>query len=285
MDIYAEITNRIIAELEKGNIPWHKPWLGVQAAVKHTTGEPYSLLNQLILDRPGEYLTCNQCKKEGGSVKKGAKAKMVVFWKWIPTIKKDKDGNIVYDADGKPVEESFPFLRYFQVFHIDDCEGITARHTAEENRKDIEPDEAAEEAIADYLKRSGVKMRHEEQDRAYYRPSIDTVVLPLKNQFKESAEYYSTAFHELTHSTGHKSRLNRLTQLAAFGSEVYSKEELVAEIGASVLMQQFRLETPESFRNNAAYIQSWLDVLKNDKRMIVSAAGRAEKATNMILGI
>ena len=103
-------------------------------------------------------------------------------------------------------------------------------------------------------------------------------------QFAETAEYYSTAFHELTHSTGHHSRLNRLEKFTFFGTEAYSKEELVAEIGAAALVNAAGLETASSFRNSTAYIQNWLSVLKNDKRFIVSAAGKAEKAVNLILG-
>ena len=117
-----------------------------------------------------------------------------------------------------------------------------------------------------------------------YRPSTDEIVLPIRKQFVSTAEYYSTVFHELTHSTGHKSRLNRLDRTAFFGTEAYSKEELVAEIGAATLVNFCGLETPASFRNNAAYIQNWLQVLKNDTRFIVSAAGKAEKAVNLILG-
>ena len=119
-------------------------------------------------------------------------------------------------------------------------------------------------------------------DRAFYRPSSDSVTLPMMEQFKSIAEYYSTAFHELTHSTGHFSRLNRLEK-AVFGSETYSKEELVAEIGAASLMNEMGFETEESFRNSVAYIQNWLKALRNDKKMVISAAGKAEKAAKMIL--
>ena len=105
----------------------------------------------------------------------------------------------------------------------------------------------------------------------------------MMSQFAETAEYYSTAFHEMVHSTGHSNRLNRLTQTAHFGNEEYSKEELVAEIGASALVNQAGLETEKSFRNSTAYVQSWLNVLKNDKRFIVSASGKAEKAVELIL--
>lgn len=128
-----------------------------------------------------------------------------------------------------------------------------------------------------------MKLNHEAGGRAFYNPSADAVTLPLMDQFFEVSEYYSTAFHELTHSTGHTSRLNRLSKTAHFGNEEYSKEELVAEIGAAALVNHVGLETPSSFRNSAAYVQSWLKALSNDKRMIVSAAGQAEKAVRLIL--
>ena len=138
--------------------------------------------------------------------------------------------------------------------------------------------------IADYIAREKVTIRHKRGDRAFYRPVTDVVVLPEMAQFHSTAEYYSTAFHELIHSTGHSTRLNRLDSTVFFGSEAYSKEELIAEIGAAALLNHVGLETFGSFRNSAAYIQSWLKVLQNDKRMIVSAAGKAEKAVQMILG-
>ena len=117
-----------------------------------------------------------------------------------------------------------------------------------------------------------------------YRPSTDSITLPQLAQFKETAEYYSTAFHEMIHSTGHKTRLDRLEKTVFFGAEAYSKEELIAEIGAATLVNHAGLETSRSFRNSAAYVQNWLRVLKNDKRFIVNAAGKAEKAVNLILG-
>ena len=273
-DIYQEITDRITAQLEQGVIPWHKPWIisGKACAISRSTGKPYSLLNQLILGKPGEYATFAQIKQEGGMVKRGAKAQFVVFWKWIEQEDKDNPGEV----------KKIPFLRYFNVFHLDDCEGLQPKHETAA-AKPLEPDAAASAIITVYLARSGVKLEHQPGDRAFYRPSTDTVVLPQMEQFAELAEYYSTAFHELTHSTGHASRLNRLTATAHFGNEEYSKEELVAEIGAAALVNHVGLETSSSFRNSAAYVQSWLKALQNDKRMIVSAAGQAEKACNLIL--
>lgn len=287
-DLYSEISARIIEQLEQGIIPWKKPWSGVSSgAISHATGRPYSLLNQMLLMQPGEYITWNQCKQEGGSVKKGAKAKMVVFWKVQPREKKDAAGNIVTDADGKPVVEGVPVLRYFQVFHIDDCEGIKPKYNGP-SAVAADPDEAAEAAFTDYVRRENIRVISLITDEAYYSPSVDLIHLPIREQFTNTAEYYSTAFHEATHSTGHPTRLNRFERgaaAAAFGSESYSKEELVAEMGAACILHELGIETPSSFKNSAAYIQSWLRALKNDKRLIISAAARAEKAVKLILNI
>ena len=273
MDICAAVTDRITAQMEQGQIPWSKPWCSNAKAVSHATGKPYSLLNQMLLGRPGEYLTFKQCQAAGGRVKKGTKANMVVFWKWI-----EQEDEETHE------KKEVPFLRYYNVFHIDQCEGIAAKHTTEVAFPDgADTQEAAQDIILDYLSRTGVKLLHEEGDRAFYRPSTDEIVLPIRKQFVSTAEYYSTAFHELCHSTGHPTRLNRLARPSFFGTDDYSKEELVAEIGAAALVSHVGLETSTSFRNNAAYIQNWLNVLKGDKRFIVSAAGKAEKAVNLIL--
>jgi len=272
MDIYTEITNRIIDQMEQGTIPWQKPWVASGSCVSYATGKPYSLLNQMLLGRPGEYATFKQIQQAGGYVKKGQKASMVVFWKWLE--KEDEETG---------EKKEIPFLRYYNVFHIDQCEGLKPRHV-EPLPQTANADQKAESIICGYLHTSGVKLNHEAGDRAFYRPSTDSITLPLLAQFKETAEYYSTAFHELVHSTGHAKRLNRIAGTAYFGSEAYSKEELVAEIGASALVNASGLETAGSFRNNSAYVQNWLQVLKSDKRFIVSASGKAEKAVHMILG-
>lgn len=272
-DIYAAVTDRIIAQMERGIIPWNKPWIacGCQA-VSHVSGKPYSLLNQMMLGKAGEYLTFKQVQAEGGKVKKGEKSSMVVFWKWIEH--KDEETEEV---------KKIPFLRYFNVFHIDQCEGIEAKWAGEPLNEHASADEAAEQIMADYLSRSGVKLTNESGDRAYYQPSTDCITLPLREQFAQTAEYYGTAFHEMVHSTGHESRLNRLEKLAFFGSESYSKEELVAEIGSAALVNHVGLETSDSFKNSAAYVQNWLKALQNDKKLIVSASSKAEKAVGLIL--
>ena len=285
MDLFQIITDRIVDQLEQGVIPWQKPWSSVQGAISHTTGKRYSLLNQMLLGcRSGEFVTFKEAQREGGHVKKGEKASMIVFWKFLDSAKRDDDGNVVHGADGKPIMESLPFLRYYNVFHIDQCEGIQPRFKEEPTPGEhLSPDDAADRIVEGYIQRSGVKLILRHSDRAFYSPSSDSVTVPELAQYTSVSEYYSTLFHELTHSTGHASRLNRLSKEASFGSELYSKEELIAELGAAFLVNHVGLETDDSFRNSAGYIQSWLKALKDDKRLIVSAAGKADKAVAMIL--
>lgn len=167
---------------------------------------------------------------------------------------------------------------------IDQCEGVEPKYKAEDV-KPFDPIEEAEAVCADYISRSGVKLTVKASNEAYYDRLIDGVVVPCREQYDKPAEFYSTLFHELVHSTGHKSRLNRFTGsavLAGFGSEDYSKEELVAEIGSAAILNRLGIETESSFANSAAYVASWLKALKNDRRLIVSAAGKADKAVELI---
>jgi len=272
MDLYQEITNRIMEQMEGGVIPWQKPWVSSGSCSSYATGKAYGLLNQMLLGHPGEYATFKQIQAVGGHIRKDEKSSMVVFWKWIEQ-----------DDEETGEKKEIPFLRYYNVFHIDQCEGLSAKHL-QKLPESASADQTAEAIIAGHVQRSGVKLQHREGDKAFYRPVSDSIILPLLAQFHHTAEYYSTAFHEMVHSTGHKSRLDRLDRTAFFGSEAYSKEELIAEIGAAALVNHVGLETANSFRNNAAYVQNWLQVLRNDKRFIVSAAGKAEKAVNLILG-
>ena len=207
-DTYTLITDRIITELESGTIPWHKPWTCAQPAISHTTGKAYSLLNQILLGgRSGEYLTFNQAKKEGGRVRKGEKASMGVFWKWLKIEDEDtgeSEGTQATSGEDTTVPQprscdakrgsrskEVPFLRYFSVFHVDQCEGISPRFRASEALP-VDPAEAnddAEDIIADYLHRSGVHLISRESSEAFYQPATDTVVLPMRRQFADTAEY------------------------------------------------------------------------------------------------
>ena len=270
-DLYQQITDRIIAELEKGTVPWKKPWSCSSGAISRATGRPYSVLNQLLLPQAGEYVTFKQAIEEGHPVKKGEKASMVYFFKFIEAEDKDTGE-----------KKQIPLLKYYSVFHISQCEGMKPKYTVPVH-SDLQPDKRAEQILQDYIDRSGVTFKRQESDRAYYSPAQDTIVVPEISQFTDLAEFYSTAYHEAVHSTGHSSRLNRITDIAQFGSETYSKEELVGELGASYLVNAAGLETSSSFGNSAAYIKGWLRELKDDKRFIISAAGKAEKAVAYIL--
>lgn len=274
MNVYDVITERIIEQMEHGEIPWEKPWVGNDSIVSHATGKGYSLLNQILLGKPGEYATFKQVQDEGGHVKKGAKSKVVVFWTILQ--KENENGE----------QESIPFLKYSRVFHLDDCEGVKAKYIKNEPLKDNQTIEKAQSILDGYINRESIKLEHSEEGGAYYRPSADMIHLPKIGQFTSSEAYYDTAFHECVHSTGAEKRLNRtgITGWAHFGSEVYSKEELIAEIGACTIVHMLGMETKSTFRNNAAYIQNWLKVLKNDKRLLVTASTAASKAVNFIMG-
>lgn len=284
--VYQMVTDRIIAELEKGVIPWQKPWSGSrEGAYNYKSGRVYGLVNQLFLLHRDGYVTFNQCRALGGKVKKGSKSEVVFEWFIKSVHRSDKDGNLIVDGDGKPVAFKKFFLTYDKVFWIGDCEGLPEKEV--ESPIQNNPVEDAEKIIGDYIKRSGVVFQNDSpSNEAYYSPLLDKVVVPMISQYDLVEEYYSTAFHELTHSTGHSSRLNRFDtgSLAAFGSESYSKEELVAEIGAATLVNYVGIESGKSFRNSTAYIQNWLKALKDDKKLIVSASARAEKAIKLILG-
>ena len=294
-NIYQAVTDRIIEQLEKGVIPWRKPWKvsGVQIRFKEditklafnrVTKLAYGALNQMLLSRVGEYASFKQWTEIGGRIKKGAKSEIVVFWKWLDV--KDKDN---VDENGNPKFKRVPYLKHYQVFHISDVEGVEPLKFEElkEGEEKPEPDcfssiEEAERIMNEYQTRENMPIEYK-GNRAYYSPGIDRVTLPERFKFgKNSAEFYSTAFHELTHSTGAHNRLNRPIH-NHFGDTAYSKEELVAEIGASGMLNLLGIETPDSFTNSVAYIQSWISQLKKDNKLIVMASAQAEKAIRFIL--
>lgn len=290
-DAYQMVTDRICELLEQGIKPWAKPWTSVMScAWSGTTGKAYSLINQCMLADPkkkygsleelqedvrGEWLTFKQAQARGGHVKAGEKGRKVVFYTPL-------------EIEGETAEDkkTIPYLTAYTVFKISQCEGIEQKfHTSDDQVYEFSEDATAEEVSADYIKREGITYDKVKGERAYYSPDSDRVVIPLPEQFENRSEYYSTLFHELTHSTGHEKRLNRISKAAAFGNEVYSQEELVAEIGSASILATLGLENKDSFTNSAAYIKNWLSVLRNDKKMIVKATSQAEKAVRLILNI
>jgi antirestriction protein ArdC len=268
MNIYEMVTQKIIEQLEKGVVPWRKPWVNF-TAVNWVTQKPYRGINTLLLDG-GEYATFKQIQQAGGKVKKGEKGHIVVFWKWVE--KEDEE-------TGETIK--IPFLRYYKVFEINtQVEGLESKRKVVSFEHD--PIEEAEKIIKGY--KNSPSYTHY-SGSAYYNPQNDVINVPPMKDFKKVEEYYCTMFHEMIHSTGHKSRLARkgIEEIAAFGSETYSKEELIAEMGAAMLCAQAKIDN--TLENSAAYIQSWLRALKNDKRLVVLAAAQAQKAADYILGI
>lgn len=292
------VADKILSMLGKGAIPWEMPWTTVgEGCWSRATGKNYSMLNTLLIamqymernesnaalhdvlaEIKGEYLTFNQIKEHGGSVNKGAKSYKVIFFQWM-----EKNTDEI-DENGDAVIKRYPILKMYNVFNLRDCSGIEQKHFNKEDTIKFTANATAEEIVADYLAREKVTLKHERQNRAFYRATTDTIVLPEREQFNRAGDYYSTLFHEMTHSTGHPSRLNRITDTAAFGSEDYSVEELTAEIGSASLLATTGLQDEKTFEQNAAYCQNWLQALQNDKRMIIVATARAEKAIQMILG-
>ena len=275
IDVYQLVTDRIIHLLEAGTVPWQQPWTGTgNAAYSRVTGKHYSLLNQLLLDKPGEWLTFRQIEKLGGHVNQGEESKVVVLWKML----KIKETN----NSGEETEKTIPYLTYYNVFHIDQTTGITPL-TQEEQSAIVQPIESAESIISQYIENSGPELEICYSESAFYNFKKDSITVPRQEQYLNNREYYSTLFHEIVHSTGHPNRLNRIKKEHNLNTDTYGKEELVAELGASALCNICNVENRATLQNSAAYINSWLSALRNDKKLIVHASGQAQKAVQYIL--
>lgn len=278
------ITNRILEQLENGVVPWHKPWIGTNAAWNRRNGKPYALINQMLLGCTGEYATFNAIAKEGGHVNKGAKASYALEFFRIDRQAKDEDGNLIIDEDtGEPMTRTFWGKRYEKVFNIEDTDLEPKYHQEDLHNFDGEPIDIAQQCFDHYIGKQGITLSHRDKGRAYYSPGKDIINLPDFDQFKVVEEYYSTAFHEAAHSTGHKSRLDRLDRPAAKGSTEYGKEELVAELTSAAVCNILGIEIESTFDNSAAYIDNWTKAIKGGEADIISASGLADKAMNMIL--
>jgi len=279
MKVYEIITNIILTKLEEGTIPWQRPWNTREAIPRNLLSKKaYQGINAFILGcqhySSPYWLTFKQCKDLGGNIRKGEQGTPVVYWNWLEI---EEDGEM---------ERKVPFMRYYTVFNVAQCENIpadkmpTTTKTVNNHMDKIKQCEG----IVDTWK-DKPEVRHGKQ-QACYMPFSDLVHMPALESFIHSEEYYSTLFHELTHSTGHEKRLNRqgITEIAPFGTPLYSKEELVAEMGAAFLCGFAGIEHA-TIDNSAAYIQGWLKKLKNDKKLVIIAATQAQKAANYILGI
>lgn len=278
-DVYGLITQKIIEQLDKGTVPWRKPWSEAGLPQNIISGKHYSGINMMLLAMAGyennHFITFKQLKEIGGKVKKGEKAHMVVFWSLLEGSQTETSETA---SEKEPQKKAI--LRYYYVFNVAQCDNIPEKYRPAIREVRNIP---AYDSIIKGMPQCPL-IKHKEQ-RAYYNVKEDFVNMPKRKSFADDESYYSTLFHELVHSTGHENRLNRqtLTEMAEFGGETYSQEELIAEIGTCYLMSHAGSDS--QFQQSTAYIQGWLNKLRNDKRFIFTAAKASQKAVDFILNI
>lgn len=280
---YEQITDRIIAQLESGVAPWHKPWKtlnGIPTAPRNLISQkPYRGINALLtLISPYSspfWLTYKQAQSIGGHVNAGEKSTPIVFWKF--------GEDEVEEPSGEMTTKTWAMCRLYHVFNVEQCTipGLKLDSTPVAD-KSFNPIPECERILAAW---SGKPEVRHSGDRAFYQPIEDFVNMPARESFDSPEFYYSVLFHEMTHSTGHRSRLGRegITEAHFWGDAVYSREELVAEMGAAFLSGHCGIEA-KTLNNSAAYLQSWIRVLKADSRLAITAAAAAQKAADLILG-
>jgi antirestriction protein ArdC len=288
LNVYQIVTDRIIASLEEGVIPWEKPWKSPKYAGgvfprNFRTGKPYRGVNVMLLWGT-EYtspfwLTFKQAQELGGSVRKGQRSERIVFYKQLPKREDATSTEKNENASKRPP----CMLTYYNVFNVEQCDGLKVPGIEEPTRNQVDTDAVCEAIVTNWNGRPAIRTEIETETRAYYRPSTDSVHLPARFRFVDTAHYYATFFHELVHSTGHESRLAR-TFGERFGDELYSKEELVAETGAAFLCAIAGIATEHTNRNTTAYLQQWISTLRQDNRPVVQAASLAQRAVDHITG-
>jgi antirestriction protein ArdC len=270
--VYEIVTEQVIQQLESGVAPWRKPWRTLPPA-NLISKRPYRGINVFLLAFTGYgsqyWLTYRQAQALGGNVRRGEHGTKIVFWKC--------NTREMESANGEIEERKSAFLRYYTVFNLEQTEGLKALLKL----PPAFPIESAEEIV----KGMPNPPAFEQDSRAAYIPSSDTVTMPSRAAFDSQAEYYSTLFHELTHSTGHPKRLGRegIEKIQPFGSEDYSKEELVAEMGSAMLCGAAGIEQ-STISNSVAYLHGWIRRLKADSRLVVSSARAAQEAADYIRG-
>lgn len=280
-EIRATVTNKIVAALESGDVPfWRRPWSKSPNSGHPTnavTGKPYQGINWVLLSLMGLdskwWATYNQWQGLGGQVRRGEKSVTGILYK--PVTKKS------INDDGEEEVNSYGLLRTFSLFHVSQVDGDlekfrdTKKPETVTAFEDFSPAEEVFSATGADVRLGG--------DRAYYSPSGDYIQMPPKESFSPPHQYYSVLAHETVHWTGHETRLNRLDKFARFGSEAYAIEELVAELGASYLSAEIGLPHSDDLSNVTAYLGSWLKVLKRDHSAIFSSASAASKAVDFIV--
>ncbi|CAI1804613.1 DNA primase TraC [Serratia ficaria] len=303
-DLYQQVTDKIIAAIETGTLPWRKPWRtdkgrGASTAImpqNGTTGYHYSGVNVLLLwmaaDERGfhsnRWLTYKQAEAVGGHVRAGETATLAVVFKPWDKQMEDADGRQLFDEEGNPLKTRIPMLKPLYLFNVAQCDdlpetvvGITPAEEPEEEGALVDAKTQAQ--VSTLVEACGVRVEQVYQDRAYYAPGRDQIVLPQVQQFRTEADYWSTLLHELVHSTGHATRLNReggTSSSRAFGDPVYAFEELVAELGSAFMCAQLGIFGDIQ---HDSYLEHWLRVLREDKRALFRAAKQAREASEFLL--
>ena len=285
MDVYAIVTEKIINLLESGVVPWRRPWTSTGLPRNLVTKKAYRGINYFLLSASKFvspfWLTMRQANELGGSIRKGEESTIVTFWK-IDDAKQDETEEL--DAEPKDEKSRRRFvLRFYRVWNLEQCslpQAVLDKLPKIETHQH-DPIEAVEKIIAGMpnppeIVRAGSK--------AYYSPLTDRITLPPRELFESAAEDAATTLHELSHSTGHERRLARegITEVAPFGSAVYSREELVAELSAAFLCAEAGISNAV-IHNQAAYVAGWLKKLRDDRRLLIHAAAQAQKAADYVL--
>jgi antirestriction protein ArdC len=282
-DLYSRVTNRIVADLEQGVRPWLKPWNAEHAAGRITrplrhNGQPYRGINVVMLwteamDRGFAcpiWMTYKQANELGGQVRKGEHGSLVVY--------ADRMTRTETNASGEEAEHLIPFLKGYTVFNCEQIDNLPG-HFMAPAAPVLDP-VARIAGAEDFFRHTGANIRFG-GDRAYYAVHDDFVQMPPFETFRDAESYYATLAHETTHWTKHPSRLDREFGRKRWGDEGYAAEELVAELGSAFLSADLGI-TPEPREDHAAYIANWLNVLKDDKRAIFTAAAHAERAASFL---
>lgn len=291
--VYEIVQKKILERLEKAienneSFAWVKPWRGGCVPTNFKTKKPYRGINLLLLEQGGYYMTFDQVVKMKGSVKKGATAHMVVYWNFKEveasslTKEEKEESDVVSETSNKNSKKKTRVIfKYYKVFHQSDIEGIDFPEESFETEG--ESNLKADKIIGDYSSYVVPITEVPDFDSAFYSWKLDLINVPDRAQFKNISEFYSVVFHEMVHSTGHESRLNRDIE-NSFGSSDYSKEELVAEIGSSLLRAYCGIEDQNADNNSIAYLKGWYSRIKNaNPTEITYSAQNAQKAVQYVL--
>ncbi|MDT1064182.1 zincin-like metallopeptidase domain-containing protein [Paracoccus sp. CPCC 101403] len=278
-DLYQRVTDSIVASINAGSPAWRKPWTGEGRAVQmplRANGEAYRGINVLMLWLAAAaqgygsawWFTYKQAEAAGGQVRKGEKSATVV-----------KYGTVAREDEESGAEKRIPYLKSYRVFNADQIDGLPEGFHAAPPQPVCDLGTRPDPRLEAFFAATGADIRSTAEPQAYYDPRADFIHMPMISSFHDAAGFYATLAHEACHWTGHGSRLDRLSRFAE--RKAYAFEELIAEIGNCMLCAQLGL-VPD-FGQSAAYVESWLRALQDDKRMIFKAATEAQKAADFLL--